>query len=293
MVFAIFWAFEYFAFEPVFASQGFGLTLKSFQLDLMALNTVLVAMIGYIFNDWYDQSIDKLNKPRRFLVKYSISSIKIFWLLGILILMVLCLATFLAFSLKVLHWLWIYPFFTFIMWYYASSLKLKGLIGNIIVSFSIAVIPAIIFFAEHTSFVFLKSANQAAANQLIMHLCIFSLMIFLSNLARELVKDIEDAKGDKSQNSSSFFLKKGLRITKTFILVAVLSLLCLEFLLIMQSLWITEVFIYLGFLVLAFLLYIVVKLLKSKEKVQFSNLSLMFKILMIIGLLQVLFLNPH
>lgn len=293
MVFAIFWTFEYFIFEPLLASQGFGLSLKSFQLDLLALNTVIVAIIGYLINDWYDQPIDKLNKPNRFLIKYSVSSLQFFTILGLLVLLVLFLAAFLAMSLKVFHWLWIYPFFTFIMWYYAANLKLRGLIGNMVVSFSIAVIPALIFYAEYSSFILLKNVNQESASQLIVHVCIFSLLIFFSNMARELVKDIEDAKGDKSQNSSSFFLKNGLKRTKSLVVVSVLLVLGLEIALILKSSWITKQFVYLGFGVLIFSVFIAVKVLKSNDKRHFYNLSFMLKMLMLVGLLQLLFLSPR
>lgn len=293
MVFAIFWAFEYFIFEPLFASQGFGLSLKSFQLDLLALNTVLVAMIGYLINDWYDQPIDKLNKPNRFLIKYAVSSLQFFTILGLLVLSVLICAVFLAFSLKMFHWLWIYPFFTFIMWYYAANLKLRGLIGNVVVSLSIAVIPCLIFYAEYSSFILLKNINPEAASQLMMHVCVFSLLIFSSNMARELVKDVEDANGDKSQNSSSFFLKYGLKSTKNIVLVSVLIVLGLEISLILKSTWITKQFIYSCFGVLLFSIYLSVKVLKSNHKSHFYSLSIMLKMLMILGLLQLLLLSPR
>jgi 4-hydroxybenzoate polyprenyltransferase len=293
MVFAIFWIFEYFIFEPLFASHGFGLSLKSFQLDLIAFNTVLVAMTGYLINDWYDQSIDRLNKPYRFLVKYSVSSARFFGLIWLPILFVIVIAVFLAFSLRSFHWVWIYPFFTFIMWCYASSLKLKGLVGNIVVSFSIAAIPWLILLAEKTGFILLKNLDQDAASQLVLHLSIFSLLIFLSNMARELVKDIEDAKGDKSQNSGSFFLKKGLKKTKRLVLVSVLLVLGLEIALIMKSIWITNQFIYLSFGVLVVSVFLAFKVLKSSEKAHFSSLSFVLKILMLIGLIQVLCLGPR
>jgi 4-hydroxybenzoate polyprenyltransferase len=293
MVFAIFWAFEYFIFEPLFASQGFGLSLKSFQLDLIAFNTVLVAMIGYLINDWYDQPIDKLNKPNRFLIKYAVSSLQFFTILGLLIMLVLFLAAFLTWSLKMFHWLWIYPFFTFIMWYYAAYLKLSGLIGNMVVSFSIAVIPALIFYAEYSSFILLKNVNQEAASQLIMHVCIFSLLIFSSNMARELVKDVEDANGDKAHNSSSFFLKNGLRRTKSLVLVSVLLMLGLESALILKSTWITKQFIYFGFGILIFSIYLAFKVLTANHKGHFYSLSFMLKMLMIVGLVQLLLLSPR
>lgn len=293
MVFAIFWIFEYFIFEPLFASQGFGLSLKSFQLDLIAFNTVLVAMIGYLINDWYDQPIDKLNKPNRFLIKYAVSSLQFFTILGLLVLLVLICAVFLAFSLKMFHWLWIYTFFTFIMWYYAANLKLRGLIGNVVVSLSIAVIPTLIFYAEYSSFILLKTLNEQAASQLIMHLAILSALIFLSNIARELVKDVEDATGDKAHNSSSFFLKNGLRRTKSLVLVSVLLMLGLESALILKSTWITKQFIYFGFGVLVVSVFLAFKVLKSSEKAHFSSLSFVLKILMLIGLIQVLFLEPR
>jgi len=293
MVFAIFWAFEYFIFEPIFASQGFGLGLKSFQLDLLALNTVLVAVIGYLINDWYDQPIDKLNKPNRFLIKYSVSSLQFFTILGLLIMLVLFLAAFLAWSLKMFHWLWIYPFFTFIMWYYAANLKLRGLIGNIVISFSIAVIPALILYAEYSSYILLKTLNEQAASQLITHLAILSVLIFLSNMARELVKDVEDANGDKAHNSSSFFLRYGLKKTKQVVLTAVLAVLVLEMTILIYSTWVTQEFIYAGCTVLFGSVLLAIKAMKSSEKKHFSKLSLGLKLLMLIGLVQVLFLNPR
>lgn len=293
MVFVVFWIFEYFLFEPYFAIWGLGLNLKSHQLDLLALNTVLVALAGYVINDWYDRGIDAVNRPDRYLVVSPISSKAFYFFYTLLLLFGLGLATYLAIELDYLRWLWLYPLFTFGMWYYASSLKKKGVMGNLLVSVAIAFIPWLLVIAEGQSIQSIREIGGQNLSDLYAHLIAISALMLLSNLARELLKDAEDAEGDALANSASVFLTKGLKKTRAYIFVIVLALLVLEAVLLYWSAWLSEYFVGTAVVVILLSILTLLRVLKINQKRSFANLSLMLKIIMLLGMMQVLFLSPR
>jgi 4-hydroxybenzoate polyprenyltransferase len=293
MVFAVFWIFEYFLFEPYFATRGLGLLLNGYQLDLLALNTVLVALAGYVINDWYDREIDAVNKPERFLVAHPIPP-KLFYTFYIgLLLAGFSIAVFLAIDLDYLQWLWLYPVFTFGMWYYAATLKKKGIAGNILVSLAIAFIPWLLIIAELQNLQSVVASKTDGLSDLFAHLLAISALMFLSNLARELLKDAEDAEGDASKNSASVFLTKGLKKTRKLVFVIVLALLGLEVLLLSQSSWMTEYFVGVGSIVVLTSAFALFKVRKMNVKQTFTELSVLLKLIMLFGMIQVLFLMPR
>lgn len=293
MVFVVFWIFEYFLFEPYFANWGLGLSLRGYQLDLLALDTVLVALTGYVINDWYDRSIDAVNRPNRFLVTHPVSSKVFYTAYSILILFGFAIATYLALELDYLQWLWLYPVFTFGMWYYASRLKKVGIAGNLMVSLAIAFIPWLLLIAEFQNLQALKMMDGPNTSTLLGHLLIISALMFLSNLAREVLKDAEDAEGDAAQNSASVFLTKGLKKTRRLIFIAVLALLVFELLLLSWSNWLSEFFVGTAAVICLLAIFILNRTLKTAEKKSFSQLSMMLKIIMFLGMIQVLFLSPR
>jgi 4-hydroxybenzoate polyprenyltransferase len=120
-----------------------------------------------------------------------------------------------------------------------------------------------------------------------------SALMFLSNLARELLKDAEDAEGDASKNSASVFLTKGLKKTRKLVFVIVLALLGLEVLLLSQSSWMTEYFVGVGSIVVLTSAFALFKVRKMNVKQTFTELSVLLKLIMLFGMIQVLFLMPR
>ena len=293
MVFAVFWIFEYFLFEPLLNQYALGLTLSSHQLDLLATSISLVAASGYMINDWKDRDIDTINRPNRFLLRYPVSKKVFFRLYAFVIFFGFAFSAYVAFTLDKAGWVWLYPFFVLLMWFYAAKLKLKGVWGNSLVSIAICIIPWLLVLAELPSLEKLALINKDAFALLIYHVFALSICMALANFVREVVKDAQDEKGDSAFGSESIYLKYGVRATRITCVVSVLTLLVIEIGLVLLSPWMTQAFLFCGLSIGILTLIISYKILISRKKSEFSSVSMQLKLLMLFGLLQVAFLTPN
>ncbi len=167
---------------------------------LLVLASIFSAAAGYLINDYYDVKIDVVNRPRRVVVGKVISRRQTMMLHLIFIF----LALFSAFLLgkKVFF---VVAFCSAWLWLYSNLLKRLPLIGNVSVSLltSCAVyLPGLVF----------SGAKDA--------LFLFSVFSFWISLIREVVKDMEDMKGDARHGCRTLPIVLGIRKTKYFLYAA-------------------------------------------------------------------------
>ena len=148
------------------------------------LTGFLISGYSMIINDRYDIEVDRVNNPNRPLVKGSVS-IKEAEVAAVTLL-VLGLATSIL-----LGWLTLFiaALFALIAWLYNYRVKRYGLLGNMLVSASVAI-----------PYIYGAVAIGAADEPLIYFLALTS---FLAGLGREVVKTICDVKGDEIRDVRS------------------------------------------------------------------------------------------
>ncbi len=136
----------------------------------------LILMAGNAINDYFDAPIDMVNKPERPIPSgmvspaEALSSYLVLSLLGVLLSIPLGLEELIIASFFAVSW-----------YVYARWLKGIGLPGNILVSLGVA---------------FTLIFGGLAAGKLTSKVILFSTIAFTSNLAREVVKTVEDLRGD-------------------------------------------------------------------------------------------------
>jgi len=168
-----------------FAPIGFsGLARMDFRVWLLLLSTQAAAAAGYIINDYHDVKIDLINKPGRVVVGRLVTRRKALfsYLLLNLISLIAALAVGKGPVLAVASCI-------FILWLYSVRLKCTPLAGNLAVALLVAFslfLPALLFSTD--SF-------------LLFQFCQFA---FFTNLIRELIKDLEDMKGDVQYGCRTF-----------------------------------------------------------------------------------------
>jgi len=152
--------------------------------------TASLMMAGTMaLNDIYDLSTDRVNNPTRPLVagKIGLSEARV--------LSVVFSALSIGFALILGPWTTIIALLALcLMIYYNTRGKKTGLLGNIVVSFNVA-LP---FFY-----------GGIAVNLLRPLLFIFSVIAFLANLGREVAKGIPDAIGDKESGVRTIAVLRG------------------------------------------------------------------------------------
>ncbi|MBI1971679.1 MAG: geranylgeranylglycerol-phosphate geranylgeranyltransferase [Candidatus Aenigmarchaeota archaeon] len=186
------------------------LVSSSVQALITSINTVatvslaafLMCAAGNSLNDYYDLRVDRINRPSRPLASGAVKKSHailvgiIFNLVGLYLFYTVSVIVF-AISLSILA----------LMTVYNKYSKRLGLVGNVIVSFMIfeaAIIGGIVAGGVYGAVYFAASA-------------------FFINLSRELVKAVEDMKGDKTVAKASFPLRYGIKKTSALASVSALA----------------------------------------------------------------------
>ena len=146
------------------------------QLFALVLATALSTAAGFIINNFYDTEKDRINHPKKFLLEHLIS-LKI----QLLLYFFLNTAALVAAGFVSFRELLFFVFFIISIWLYSSSLKRLFWISNLIAS-ALEVFP---FFAVTLYFKNFKIL-------IIDH----ALYLYLLILIRDIVKDLENFKGD-------------------------------------------------------------------------------------------------
>lgn len=146
--------------------------------------TQAAAAAGYILNDYHDVKIDSVNKPGRVVIGRLVTRRKALFAYGILNI----LAIFSGFAAGRMSGLLVF-LCCFLLWLYSARLKCIPLAGNLVVALLVSIS------------IFLPSVLFQAENRLLFFFCQFA---FFSNLIRELVKDMEDMRGDYQHDCRTF-----------------------------------------------------------------------------------------
>lgn len=165
----------------------------------------------------------------------------------------------------------------YILWIYSIKLKKTFLTGNITTSLLTALVPFIAFY--------IIEGTEQGNHESKISISIFILFAFLSNLIREIQKDIIDIKGDKKIKCKTIPIKLGINKTKEIIIPLLLSEMIL--LLLSYQLISTEKLVFK--LIFYFLITLIISniyfTLKGTVSKQFYIPSMISKMSMIVGLI--------
>ena len=181
-------------------------------LSLPVLAAVASAMLiggaGYAINDFFDIPIDVVNRPRRVLPSRQMTP-RAAYLWSVLLFILGMFA-----SLLTANWscVLVAAINSFLLFYYARTLKRVFLAGNLAVAYSAA-----------STFLFGGLAAGNTANGLLI-----ASYAFLYTLMRELVKDMEDIEGDEQAGAFTLAIRLGLRRTVGISMVFCLLLVLLS-----------------------------------------------------------------
>ncbi|WP_114777367.1 geranylgeranylglycerol-phosphate geranylgeranyltransferase [Botryobacter ruber] len=238
---------------------------------MLTVSTVLVAAGGYIINDYYDVKIDAINKPERMVVgkkvrrRHAMTVHMMVSAVGVL------LGFWLSWQVGLIN-----LGAVLLLWGYSDQLKKMLLIGNV----AIALLGA--------SMLLVVAVYADKLNKITLGYALFA---FLISLIREIVKDMEDVKGDASFGCRTLPIVAGLRNTK-FVLYPLLALFMVFVLVVIfhnrTGSWFDS---YMALLVLVPSLWFIVRLVRSDKKKDFTFLSNLGKFLMLTGILSMLLIG--
>ncbi|TDQ22852.1 geranylgeranylglycerol-phosphate geranylgeranyltransferase [Tenacibaculum caenipelagi] len=235
----------------------------------LVIATVCVVASGYIINNFYDKKADKINRP----IKTGIDSyvkqetkLRLYFLLN-----------FIGFGFG---WLvsWraalFFAVYIFGIWFYSHKLKKYSLIG-LISATVLTILPFFVIFVHYKNF----------SKVIFVH----AIFLFLVIMIRELIKDLENIKGAIANNYNTFPVKYGERNTKKLvILLMTLTLIPIGILYNYPAIEYMKYYFYLAAITLIF---VGIYIWKSTQNNQYRLVHNILKILLLIGVFSLLFID--
>jgi 4-hydroxybenzoate polyprenyltransferase len=265
------------------------------QFWLLVIASVLIAAAGYIINDYFDLNIDQINKPGKVVVNTIISRRWVILLHMLLSLFGLILTVYALPSFK--YWLLIFANGASIvlLLLYSAALKKKLLIGNVLISLLTAWVIGIIFLSKKDTGLVDPHAEGIFHARFFRLTVLYAGFAFIISLIREVVKDIEDIKGDRKFGCKTMPIIWGLNASKVFVavwlIVLIATLTLLQFYVLEFNWWIS--IWYCALFIILPLLWVFKKLFTARSADQFHQLSSVIKLIMLTGILSMFFFRLY
>lgn len=253
----------------VMGVENYMAVLKDLHFFGLVIATIIIAASGYFINDYYDIKIDLINKPDKVIVGKNVKRRPVLFshitlnAIGIII------------GLWISKWIGCINFIcAFLLWLYSNQLKKLPFVGNFVV-------------ASMTGATLLSLILYYHSHELLLYT--YALFAFGVTLIREIIKDIEDMKGDEMYGGSTLPIVIGLRKTKLFIYILIILFIGVitSFLLLLKN----QILInYFSILTVPFGIFIY-RIVKADTKSAFSYLSSYSKWLTLAGIFSMMLVN--
>lgn len=269
-----------------FESTSAAVSLNDFEYALLIIANLSLAAAGYIINDIYDVTSDRINKPKKLYIGNGISEKTGFnWFIGLNIIGV-GIGFYLANVIGLPAFSALFIFSSALLYIYSSYLKNVPLAGNIAVSFLVAGVAAL-----PGIFDLLPAINAVNREQQAMYFSIlldYSFFGFFINLLREMVKDQEDQQGDYNSGGNTLPIILGTaRTNKVIFAIGFIPLIAIVYYIYANLFENTTAVLYVLLLILGPLLFFMAQIWTASEKKDFTRLSLILKIILFFGLISI------
>ncbi len=244
----------------IICSRG---SLQFGKIILASVSGAFVAAAGNVINDYFDVDIDKINRPERVIPSELFTKKEALVLFAILKLF----AFYTALQIGKMAFL-IVIITSILLFLYSFKLKRIALIGN-----------ATIGLLTGMAFIYgaVAVGNWRAG--------IFpALFAFMVNLAREILKDIEDMEGDEKMGLLTLPLKSGIRQSINVISLVIILLIIFTTIPYFWDIYNIQYFIFVLIVVDSLFVYFLKELHRNRTKTNLRKLSNLLKINMILGL---------
>jgi len=212
---------RYCIINPILKVSGMELQLDNFDFVLLVLSSILITAAGYVINDYFDTGTDMLNRPETVLVGKVINRRKAMLIHIFLNILGIGIGIYLSVKISILALGVAYILASGILWFYSTTYKRQFLIGNLIVAIFTGMVPFIVVLFEvpllNQQYKEVLLRLNMNFNNILGWVGGFSLFAFLSTLVREIIKDIEDFKGDRAFGRNTIPVVLGIRGSKIIV----------------------------------------------------------------------------
>ncbi len=238
-------------------------------LFMLVLASSSAIAAGYIINNFYDSEKDLINRPRKTMLDRLVSQRTKLTSYFVLNFLSVIFGSYVSFKAVVFFSLYIFG-----IWFYSHKLKKYPFVGNLVAA-TLAVIP---FFAV---FIYYKNFDLV--------IFVHATFLFLIIAMRELVKDLENLKGDLAQNYRTIPVVYGVQTSKKMLsILSAFTLIPIYFLLTKFNIGYMNYFFFGSIIAL---LVFVILLWKSKNKLHYVVLHNILKFIIVVGVFSIPLIN--
>lgn len=245
--------------------------LLDFNLFIIVIVSSLTIASGYIINNFYDSEKDLINRPNKSQLDRLVSQktkLKVYFTVNFIVFL---LSFFVSFRAVLF-----FSAYIFLIWFYSHKLKKMAIVGNMTAAF-LAVLP---FFAILLYYKNIYPQIFAHAN-----------FLFLLLIIREIIKDLENIKGDIANDYQTIPVMFGESTAKKIItFLTVLTIIPIYFLVEIFEVGYMDIYFYMSLIILIFFLQ---KLWKSNSKPDYLKLHNMLKFLVVSGVFCIVLIDPE
>jgi len=279
MVFLSMFLTKYFLIESFISNT----LLSDIDFIILATSVLLITMGGYIINDIYDIESDKINKPDKVFITTVISMKNGLFLYFLTTITGLILGFYLSINKNLNHLSGYFIITVILLFVYTKILKKLPLIGNVIVALLVSLPIFLVYEFDHS----MISIKDIFENLFLSIIIFFYLLFaFLTTLIREIIKDLQDIKGDNKFKLKTLPIMIGNKRTINFVVFLSFLLQLLLLLVLIDSLkndyYLISFFSFTLSLLVSYLIY---KLRVPFKNNQYQHLSSLMKIIMLVGVL--------
>ena len=245
--------------------------LLDFNLFIIVIVSSLTIASGYIIINFYDSEKDLINRPNKSQLDRLVSQktkLKVYFTVNFIVFL---LSFFVSFRAVLF-----FSAYIFLIWFYSHKLKKMAIVGNMTAAF-LAVLP---FFAILLYYKNIYPQIFAHAN-----------FLFLLLIIREIIKDLENIKGDIANDYQTIPVMFGESTAKKIItFLTVLTIIPIYFLVEIFEVGYMDIYFYVSLIILIFFLQ---KLWKSNSKPDYLKLHNMLKFLVVSGVFCIVLIDPE
>jgi len=241
-----------------------------FNLFILVLASSLTIASGYIINSFYDSKKDLINRPNKTHLDRLVSQktkLYVYFSLNFFVTLIAFFVSGRAFMF--------YSVYIFLIWFYSHKIKKYPLVGNLMAAF-LAVLPffgILLYYKNFYEVIFFHAV-----------------FLFLLLLIREMIKDLENIRGDLANDYQTIPIVRGEVISKRIItLLLVLTVVPVYYLVNIFDVGYMDIYFYVCFIILIFF---GIRLWKSNTKEQFLQLHNTLKFLIVAGVFCIVLINP-
>ena len=267
----------------LFYAFGADTVLNAFGFLLLLIATLCIAAAGNIINDIYDVEIDAINKPNKVLVGKKIPERNANRLFIILNVIGVAIGFYLSNSIGKPGFAALFIVFSALLYLYSSYLKGILIVGNLLVSFLIAMSLIVVALFDLLPAITMENqTSQSAIFKIILHYALFA---FFINFIREIVKDLQDINGDKKGGMNTLAIALGRKRTITIVFALGVLLVLGVVVYMYEFIYNHEtLLLYFLFAIVAPLLYFCMKSWSAETQKDYGSLSNLLKIIMFLGI---------